>query len=153
MTTLVFLANKVKGELTGDADCYENPEKYFDQVIEINLSKLEPHINGPFTPDLAWPISQFAKAVKKNGYPEKLSVGLIGSCTNSSYEDLDRAASLARQAVEKGLMVGSEFTITPGSEQIRFTVQRDGILTDFENMGGVVLANACGPLSRRNAFD
>ncbi len=139
------LANKVKAELTGDADCYENPEKYFDQVIEINLSKLEPHVNGPFTPDLAWPISQLAKAVKKNGYPEKLSVGLIGSCTNSSYEDLDRAASLARQAVEKGLIAGSEFTITPGSELIRFTVQRDGILTDFEKMGGVVLANACGP--------
>ena len=139
------LANKVKTELTGDAECYENPEQYFDQVIEINLSKLEPHINGPFTPDLAWPISQFAKAVKKNGYPEKLSVGLIGSCTNSSYEDLDRSASLARQAVEKGLTVGSEFTITPGSEQIRYTVQRDGILTDFEAMGGVVLANACGP--------
>ena len=139
------LANKVKAELTGDADCYENPEKYFDQVIEINLSKLEPHVNGPFTPDLAWPISQLAKAVKKNGYPEKLSVGLIGSCTNSSYEDLDRAASVARQAVEKGLIAGSEFTITPGSELIRFTVQRDGILTDFEKMGGVVLANACGP--------
>ena len=139
------LANRVKGELTGDAECYENPEKYFDQVIEINLSKLEPHVNGPFTPDLAWPISQLAKAVKKNGYPEKLSVGLIGSCTNSSYEDLDRAASLARQAVEKGLIAGSEFTITPGSELIRFTVQRDGILTDFEKMGGVVLANACGP--------
>jgi aconitate hydratase len=139
------MANKVKKDLTGDADCYENPEKYFDQVIEINLSKLEPHINGPFSPDLAWPISQFAKAVKKNGYPQKLSVGLIGSCTNSSYEDLDRAASLARQAVEKGLTVGSEFTITPGSELIRYTVQRDGILTDFEKMGGVVLANACGP--------
>lgn len=139
------LANKAKAELTGDADCYENPEKYFDQVIEINLSKLEPHVNGPFSPDLAWPISQLAKAVKKNGYPEKLSVGLIGSCTNSSYEDLDRAASLARQAVEKGLVAGSEFTITPGSEQIRYTVQRDGILTDFEKIGGVVLANACGP--------
>ena len=139
------LANKAKTELTGDADCYENPEKYFDQVIEINLSKLEPHVNGPFSPDLAWPISQLAKAVKKNGYPEKLSVGLIGSCTNSSYEDLDRAASLARQAVEKGLIAGSEFTITPGSEQIRYTVQRDGILTDFEKIGGVVLANACGP--------
>ena len=139
------LANKYKEELTGDADCYENPEKYFDQVIEINLSKLEPHINGPFTPDLAWPISQFAKAVKKNGYPQKLSVGLIGSCTNASYEDLDRAASLAKQAVEKGLIAGSEFTITPGSEQIRFTVQRDGLLDAFEKIGGVVLANACGP--------
>jgi aconitate hydratase len=139
------LANKVKAELTGDADCYANPEKYFDQVIEINLSKLEPHINGPFTPDLAWPLSKFAAAVKKNGYPQKLSVGLIGSCTNSSYEDLDRAASLAKQAVAKGLKTGSEFTITPGSEQIRFTVQRDGILDAFEKMGGVVLANACGP--------
>jgi aconitate hydratase len=139
------LANKVKAELTGDAACYENPEKYFDQVIEINLSKLEPHINGPFTPDLAWPISQFAKAVKKHGYPEKLSVGLIGSCTNSSYEDLDRSASLAKQAVEKGLIAGSEFTITPGSELIRFTVQRDGLLDSFEKIGGVVLANACGP--------
>jgi aconitate hydratase len=139
------LANKVKAELTGDADCYANPEKYFDQVIEINLSKLEPHINGPFTPDLAWPISKFAAAVRKNGYPQKLDVGLIGSCTNSSYEDLDRAASLAKQAVAKGLKVGSEFTITPGSEQIRFTVQRDGILESFEKMGGVVLANACGP--------
>ena len=139
------LANRVKKELTGDAACYAEPEKYFDQVIEINLSKLEPHINGPFTPDLAWPLSKFAAAVKKNGYPQKLSVGLIGSCTNSSYEDLDRAASLAKQAVAKGLKAGSEFTITPGSEQIRFTVQRDGILTSFEEMGGVVLANACGP--------
>ncbi len=139
------LANRVKKELTGDADCYANPEKYFDQVIEINLSKLEPHINGPFTPDLAWPISKFAAAVKKNGYPQKLSVGLIGSCTNSSYEDLDRAASVAKQAVAKGLKAGSEFTITPGSEQIRYTVQRDGLLESFENMGGVVLANACGP--------
>jgi aconitate hydratase len=139
------LANRVKAELTGDKECYANPEKYFDQVIEINLSKLEPHINGPFTPDLAWPLSKFAAAVRKNGYPQKLSVGLIGSCTNSSYEDLDRAASLAKQAVAKGLKAGSEFTITPGSEQIRFTVQRDGILTSFEKMGGVVLANACGP--------
>ncbi len=139
------LANKVKGELTGDAECYANPEQYFDQVIEINLSKLEPHINGPFTPDLAWPISKFAAAVRKNGYPQKLSVGLIGSCTNSSYEDLDRAASLAKQAVAKGLKSGSEFTITPGSELIRFTVQRDGLLESFEKIGGVVLANACGP--------
>ena len=139
------LANKVKADLTGDAECYAEPEKYFDQVIEINLSKLEPHINGPFTPDLAWPISKFAAAVKKNGYPQKLSVGLIGSCTNSSYEDLDRSASLARQAVEKGLKVGSEFTITPGSELIRYTVQRDGLLDAFEKIGGVVLANACGP--------
>ncbi|MGK0364883.1 MAG: aconitate hydratase [Saprospiraceae bacterium] len=138
-------ANAVKEHLTGDADCYENPEKYFDQVIEINLSTLEPHVNGPYTPDLAWPLSKFAAAVKKNGYPAKLEVGLIGSCTNSSYEDLDRAASIARQAVAKKLKTKSEFTVTPGSEQIRFTVERDGLLDDFEKMGGVVLANACGP--------
>jgi aconitate hydratase len=139
------LADGVKEHLTGDAECYANPEKYFDQVIEINLSELEPHINGPYTPDLAWPISKFAQAVKENNYPQKLEVGLIGSCTNSSYEDLDRAASLARQAVDKKLKVKSEFTVTPGSEQIRFTVDRDGQLKDFEKMGGVVLANACGP--------
>jgi aconitate hydratase len=139
------LAKRNALELTGDPECYENPEKYFDQVIEINLSKLEPHINGPFTPDLAWPISKFAAAVRKNNYPQKLEVGLIGSCTNSSYEDLDRAASLAKQAVTKNLKVQSEFTITPGSELIRFTVQRDGLLDAFTDMGGVVLANACGP--------
>ena len=139
------LADKVKEHLTGDAECYDKPEKYFDQVVEINLSELEPHINGPYTPDLAWPISKFAQAVKENNYPQKLEVGLIGSCTNSSYEDLDRAASLARQAVDKKLKVKSEFTVTPGSEQIRFTVDRDGQLKDFEKMGGVVLANACGP--------
>ena len=139
------LADQVAEHLTGDAECYADPEKYFDQVIEIDLSTLEPHINGPYTPDLAWPISKFAAAVKENGYPQKLEVGLIGSCTNSSYEDLTRAASLARQAVDKDLKVRSEFTVTPGSEQIRFTVQRDGLLDDFEKMGGVVLANACGP--------
>ena len=139
------MANKVKKHLTGDPECYKNPEKYFDQVIEINLSKLEPHINGPYTPDLAWPISKFAAAVKENDYPAKLDVGLIGSCTNSSYEDLDRAASLARQAVKKKLKAKSEFTVTPGSEQIRYTVERDGILDAFEDIGGVVLANACGP--------
>ena len=139
------LADKVKAHLTGDPECYKEPEKYFDQVIEINLSKLEPHINGPYTPDAAWPISKFAKAVKDNGYPQKLEVGLIGSCTNSSYEDLSRAASLAKQAVAKNIKTKSEFTVTPGSEQIRYTVERDGILDDFEKMGGVVLANACGP--------
>ena len=139
------LADGVKEYLTGDAECYANPEQYFDQVIEIDLSTLEPHINGPYTPDLAWPISKFAQAVKENGYPQKLEVGLIGSCTNSSYEDLDRAASLARQAAAKKLKVKSEFTVTPGSEQIRFTVDRDGQLRAFEDMGGVVLANACGP--------
>ena len=139
------MANKVASYLTGDAECYANPEKYFDQVIEIDLSKLEPHINGPFTPDLAWPLSKFAAAVKKNKYPVKLEVGLIGSCTNSSYEDLTRAASVARQAREKNLEVKAEFTITPGSELIRYTANRDGLLDDFNNIGGVVMANACGP--------
>ncbi|MCB0638093.1 MAG: aconitate hydratase, partial [Lewinella sp.] len=144
-TEIAELADGVADYLTGDAECYANPEKYFDQVIEIDLSTLEPHINGPYTPDLAWPISKFAAAVKENGYPQKLEVGLIGSCTNSSYEDLDRAASLARQAKAKNLKVKSEFTVTPGSEQIRYTVDRDGLLDEFEGIGGVVLANACGP--------
>lgn len=139
------LADDIAEHLTGDDEVYANPEKYFDQVIEINLSELEPHINGPFTPDLATPISEFAEAVKKNGWPEKLEVGLIGSCTNSSYEDISRAASIAEQALEKDLEVKSEFTITPGSEQVRFTVARDGYLDTFEKIGGVVLANACGP--------
>lgn len=139
------LADKISKELTGDPEVYANPEKYFDQVIEINLSELEPHINGPFTPDLAWPISKFAEAVRKNNWPEKLEVGLIGSCTNSSYEDITRAASIAQQATDNGIKTKSEFTITPGSEQVRFTVQRDGYLNTFEKMGGIVLANACGP--------
>jgi aconitate hydratase len=139
------LANAVKEHLTGDDEVYANPEQYFDQVIDINLSELEPHINGPFTPDLAWPLSKFAAAVRENGWPAKLEVGLIGSCTNSSYEDISRAASLAQQAVDKKLIAKSEFTITPGSEQVRFTVERDGFLDTFGNMGGVVLANACGP--------
>ncbi len=139
------MADQVAEHLTGDAECYAEPEKYFDEVIEIDLSTLEPHINGPYTPDLAWPISKFAEAVKENGYPQKLEVGLIGSCTNSSYEDLTRASSIAKQAVEKNLKTKAEFTVTPGSEQIRFTVSRDGLLEDFEKMGGIVLANACGP--------
>lgn len=139
------LANSIKDHLTGDSEVYENPEQYFDQVIEINLSELEPHINGPFTPDLAWPISKFAAAVKENGWPEKLEVGLIGSCTNSSYEDISRAASLAQQAVDKNLVAKSEYTVTPGSEQVRYTVERDGFLDTFGKIGGVVLANACGP--------
>ncbi len=123
----------------------EGSEKYYDQVIEINLSELEPHINGPFTPDLAWPISKFAQAVKEKDYPEELKVALIGSCTNSSYEDMERSASIAKQALAKGLKVKSEFTITPGSEQIRATIERDGQLEIFEKAGGIVLANACGP--------
>ncbi|HMW38515.1 MAG TPA: aconitate hydratase [Saprospiraceae bacterium] len=139
------LCDQLYEHLTGDSECYAEPEKYFDQVIHIDLSELEPHVNGPYTPDLAWPISQLAKAVKENNYPPELEVGLIGSCTNSSYEDLSRAASLARQAVDKKLKVKAEFTVTPGSEQIRFTIDRDGLLGDFEKMGGVVLANACGP--------
>jgi aconitate hydratase len=139
------LCDSVKEYLTGDPECYANPEKYFDQIIEIDLNTLEPHVNGPYTPDLAWPISEFAKAVRENGYPQKLEVGLIGSCTNSSYEDLDRAASIARQAKSKKLVAKAEFTITPGSEQIRYTVNRDGQLATFEEIGGVVMANACGP--------
>ena len=142
---VVQLADKVAAHLNGDAEVYDNPEKYFDQVIEINLSELEPHVNGPFTPDLAWPISKLKDAVQVNGWPATLEVGLIGSCTNSSYEDLTRAASVARQAASKKLKVKSEYTITPGSEQVRFTVERDGLLNDFEQIGGVVLANACGP--------
>src|SRR5690349_12367620 len=139
------LADKVKEHLQGDPEVYANPEKYFDQVIEIDLSTLEPHVNGPFTPDRAIPLSEFAAEVKKNGWPEKLEVGLIGSCTNSSYEDISRSASLAKQAVDKKIKARAEFTITPGSEQVRYTVERDGFLSTFEKMGGVVLANACGP--------
>ena len=120
-------------------------ERLYDQVIEINLSELEPHINGPFTPDLAWPISKFKDAVKKNDYPEELKVALIGSCTNSSYEDMERASSVAKQALDKGLKAKSEFTITPGSEQIRATIEKNGQMEIFEKAGGLVLANACGP--------
>ena len=139
------LADKIKEHLTGDPEVYAHPEKYFDQVIEIDLSKLEPHVNGPFTPDRAIPISKFAEEVKTNNWPQRLEVGLIGSCTNSSYEDISRSASLAKQAVDKKLKAKAEFTITPGSEMVRYTVDRDGYLGIFEKMGGVVLANACGP--------
>lgn len=142
---VAMLAEEVKEHLTGDAEVYASPEKYFDQLIEINLSELEPHINGPFTPDRATPLSQFAEEVRKNKWPKELEVGLIGSCTNSSYEDISRAASVARQAKDKNLKVKAEFTITPGSEQVRYTVERDGFLNDFAQIGGVVLANACGP--------
>lgn len=142
---IAALADKISDELTGDAKVYSQPELYFDQVIHINLSELEPHINGPFTPDKAWTISEFAKAVEDNNWPAELEVGLIGSCTNSSYEDISRAASVARQAIEKGLKTKAEFTITPGSEMVRYTIERDGHLKTFEDMGGMVLANACGP--------
>ena len=138
-------ADAVKEYLTGDADVYANPEQYFDQVIEINLSELEPHLNGPFTPDLATPISQMKEAAAKNNWPTKIEVGLIGSCTNSSYEDISRAVSLARQVKEKGLKLQSEFTITPGSEQVRYTIERDGFLDIFGSIGATVFANACGP--------
>ncbi len=139
------LADKVKEHLTGDPEVYANPQKYFDEVFEIDLSTLEPHVNGPFTPDRAIPISKFADEVRANGWPQQLEVGLIGSCTNSSYEDITRSASLAKQAVDKKLKAKAEFTITPGSEKVRYTVDRDGYLAIFGKMGGVVLANACGP--------
>ena len=139
------LARGVAAHLRADDEVYANPAEFYDQLIEIDLSTLEPYVNGPFTPDAAWPISEFAAAVREHGWPEKLEVGLIGSCTNSSYEDITRAASIAQQAVDKGLTVNAEFTITPGSEQVRYTVARDGLLDTFAEMGGVVLANACGP--------
>ena len=139
------MAGRIDPDLTADSGVYEQPEKYYDQLIEIDLSSLEPQINGPFTPDLAVPVSKFAQMVKEKGWPQRLEVGLIGSCTNSSYEDLTRAASVARQAIDKKLEVKSGFTITPGSEQVRFTAERDGILGIFTAIGGQVLANACGP--------
>jgi aconitate hydratase len=139
------LAGNVKQHITADPEVYINPEKYFDQIIEINLSELEPYINGPFTPDLASPISQMKDLAVKNGWPLKIEVGLIGSCTNSSYEDLSRAASVAKDAKDKKLIAKSMFTITPGSEQIRSIAERDGYLNIFENIGGKVFANACGP--------
>ena len=139
------LAEGLADELCADDEVFINPEKFYDQVIEINLSELEPHLNGPFTPDKAWPISKMKEAVKKENYPDKISVALIGSCTNSSYEDIDRSASIAKLALKKGLKTKSQFTITPGSEQVRATVERDGLLKDLKDIGGLVLANACGP--------
>jgi aconitate hydratase len=139
------LANGIREHLTGDPEVYTNPEAYFDQVIEINLSELEPHLNGPFTPDLATPISKMKEEAAKNNWPTKVEVGLIGSCTNSSYEDISRAASLAEQAVEKGLKPKAEFSITPGSEQVRYTIERDGFIATFDKIGAKVFANACGP--------
>lgn len=142
---VAILAEGISDELCADKEVFENPEKYFDQVIEINLSQLEPHLNGPFTPDKAWPISQMKEAVKKENYPDKISVALIGSCTNSSYEDIDRSASIAKLALSKGLKAKSQFTITPGSEQVRATIARDGQLKALTDIGGLILANACGP--------
>ena len=142
---VVELADNYRDYLQADKEVYSDPESYFDQVIEINLSDLEPHLNGPFTPDRATPISQMAKVAKDNDWPTNIEVSLIGSCTNSSYEDISRSASIAKQAIDKNLSVKSDFTITPGSEQVRYTVNRDGYLSIFEKIGGVVLANACGP--------
>lgn len=142
---VAILAEGISDELCADKEVFENPEKYFDQVIEINLSQLEPHLNGPFTPDKAWPISKMKEAVKKENYPDKISVALIGSCTNSSYEDIDRSASIAKLALSKGLKAKSQFTITPGSEQVRATIERDGQLKALTDIGGLILANACGP--------
>lgn len=138
-------ADAVKEHLNADPEVYADPEKYFDQLIEINLDELEPHLNGPFTPDLATPISKMKEAALANGWPTKVEVGLIGSCTNSSYEDISRAVSLARQVSEKGLKTKAEFTITPGSEQVRYTIERDGFLGVFDQIGATVFANACGP--------
>ena len=139
------LANEIREYLRPDDEVYANPQKYFDQLIEINLSELEPHVNGPFTPDLATPISKMAEAVAANGWPDQVEVALIGSCTNSSYEDISRSASIAAQAKAKGLKTRSEFTVTPGSELVRYTIEKDGYLGTFDEIGGVILANACGP--------
>jgi aconitate hydratase len=138
-------ADAVAEHLRADVDVEKDPTKFYDQVIELDLDTLEPHVNGPFTPDRAFPISEFAKAVKENGWPENLKVALIGSCTNSSYEDIDRVTSIARAAAAKGLKAKSELTITPGSEAVRATIERDGQLAVLESIGGQVLANACGP--------
>jgi len=138
-------ANKIREYLTGDDEVYENPETYFDQVIEINLDELRPHLNGPFTPDLATPVGQLGAKAKENGWPIKVDWGLIGSCTNSSYEDLTRAASIAKQAVDKKIVSKADFGINPGSEQIRFTAERDGILKIFEDLQATIFTNACGP--------
>jgi aconitate hydratase len=142
---IAAMADGIQEHLTGDSEVYANPALYFDQVIEINLNELEPHLNGPFTPDLATPISKMKEAAAANGWPTKIEVGLIGSCTNSSYEDISRAVSLAKQVSDKGLKLQSEFTITPGSELVRYTIERDGFLETFNKIGATVFANACGP--------
>ena len=142
---LAEIADEVKDYLKADSEVYIEPEKYFDQVIEINLSELEPHLNGPFTPDRATPISEMKKAAELNDWPTNVKVGLIGSCTNSSYEDISRSASIAQQAVDNGLISKADFTITPGSELVRFTIERDGFIDTFNKLGASVFANACGP--------
>jgi len=142
---VVELADQVAEHLTGDDEVYANPEKYFDQVIEINLNELEPHINGPFTPDLATPVSKMKEVLSGKDWPKDIEWGLIGSCTNSSYEDISRAASIAKQAVDRGLKPKAEFGINPGSEQVRYTIARDGFIDIFEQLGAMVFTNACGP--------
>lgn len=144
-TEVADMADKIKEELRSDKEVYENPEKYYDQVVEIDLTSLEPHLNGPFSPDIATPISRIKEVAEKNGWPLKVDVGLIGSCTNSSYEDISRAASIAKQAADKKISPKAEYTITPGSELVRYTVERDGYLAVFDKIGGKVFANACGP--------
>lgn len=138
-------AAKIKEDLRADVEVEQNPEKYYDRIIEINLSELEPYINGPFTPDAATPLSQFAKTVREKGYPQKMEVGLIGSCTNSSYEDLTRAASIVEDAMKQGVKIEAQFIINPGSEQIRYTAERDGLIDIFKDAGATIMANACGP--------
>ena len=142
---VVEAADQIAEHLTGDAEVYANPEKYFDQIIEINLSELEPHINGPFTPDRGTPVSKMRAEAEANGWPMKVEWGLIGSCTNSSYEDMARAASIVEQAVAQGITPKAEFGINPGSEQVRYTIERDGIIATFEKMGTKIFTNACGP--------
>jgi len=142
---VAFLANKIKENLMADDDIYSDPQKYYDQVLEIDLSNLEPHINGPFTPDRSTPLSKIKEEAKINNWPTNVQVGLIGSCTNSSYEDISRAASIAKQATKMGLKTKAKLTITPGSEQVRYTIERDGLIKDFETLGAEVFANACGP--------
>jgi aconitate hydratase len=142
---VALLANQIRECLVADDEVLKNPVNFYDQIIHIDLSELEPYVNGPYSPDLAWPISEFAQAVRQNGYPDKISVALIGSCTNSSYEDIERAASVAKQAIKYSLKTQCPLTITPGSEQIHATIERDGLLKTLEEIGGLVLANACGP--------
>lgn len=139
------LADSIKDCFITDSEVIAEPEKYYDRIIEINLSELEPYVNGPYTPDAAYPLSEFAKAVREKGYPQKMEVGLIGSCTNSSYEDISRAASIVKDAKAKGVKTKAQFIINPGSEQVRYTADRDGILKEFEEVGATIMANACGP--------
>jgi len=142
---VAVLADGIKEHLRPDAEVYANPKDHYDQLLELDLNTLEPYLNGPFTPDLATPISKLKEVAEKNGWPTKIEVALIGSCTNSSYEDISRSASIVKDAMSNGLKAVSEFTITPGSEQVRFTIERDGFIKEFEEVGGMVLANACGP--------